>query len=222
MCILPQCSWFLRCLTKGQEEATQQLREQLCLTCCGQLLCVDSMLERHFHLSDCLSELAWWRASIHSTECCLNPNTVTSSHRDNHCFSCGIKQGGNTKSAGIQEPAGASSATAALQGPGCGAAWLRGCCLGSCWHVGLTVVHQQARLEVHRFGITGYGKGKERVLERERAIVLGAKVRGCLPWSDLGEGVAQGRCWDCPFLTCRRKMDGVSLFFPVRLPKEVT
>lgn len=36
----------------------------------------------------------------------------------------------------------------------------------------------QARLEVHRFGITGYGKGKERVLEQERAIMLGAKVRG--------------------------------------------
>lgn len=37
----------------------------------------------------------------------------------------------------------------------------------------------QARLEVHRFGITGYGKGKERLLERERAIMLGAQVRGC-------------------------------------------
>uniref|UniRef100_A0A8C9DFH0 Chromosome 1 open reading frame 131 n=1 Tax=Prolemur simus TaxID=1328070 RepID=A0A8C9DFH0_PROSS len=33
----------------------------------------------------------------------------------------------------------------------------------------------KARLEVHRFGITGYGKGKERVLEQERAIMLGAK-----------------------------------------------
>ena len=33
----------------------------------------------------------------------------------------------------------------------------------------------QARLEVHRFGITGYGKGKERVLEQERAIMLGAR-----------------------------------------------
>ncbi|XP_010620240.1 uncharacterized protein C1orf131 homolog isoform X2 [Fukomys damarensis] len=33
----------------------------------------------------------------------------------------------------------------------------------------------KARLEVHRFGITGYGKGRERVLERERAIMLGAK-----------------------------------------------
>jgi hypothetical protein len=39
------------------------------------------------------------------------------------------------------------------------------------------VVCLQARLEVHRFGITGYGKGKERVLEQERAIMLGAKVR---------------------------------------------
>ena len=35
----------------------------------------------------------------------------------------------------------------------------------------------QARLEVHRFGITGYGKGKERVLEQGRAIMLGAEVR---------------------------------------------
>ncbi|EHB11553.1 hypothetical protein GW7_00822 [Heterocephalus glaber] len=34
---------------------------------------------------------------------------------------------------------------------------------------------EKARLEVHRFGITGYGKGKERVLERERAIMLGAE-----------------------------------------------
>lgn len=32
-------------------------------------------------------------------------------------------------------------------------------------------------MEVHRFGITGYGKGKERVLEQGRAIMLGAKVR---------------------------------------------
>ncbi|XP_057609837.1 uncharacterized protein C1orf131 homolog [Chionomys nivalis] len=35
---------------------------------------------------------------------------------------------------------------------------------------------EKARLEVHRFGITGYGKGRERILERERAIVLGAKA----------------------------------------------
>ncbi|XP_010993721.1 uncharacterized protein C1orf131 homolog [Camelus dromedarius] len=34
---------------------------------------------------------------------------------------------------------------------------------------------EKARLEVHRLGITGYGKGKERVLEQERAIMLGAK-----------------------------------------------
>ncbi|XP_006146045.1 uncharacterized protein C1orf131 homolog [Tupaia chinensis] len=34
---------------------------------------------------------------------------------------------------------------------------------------------EKARVEVHRFGITGYGKGKERVLERERAIMLGAQ-----------------------------------------------
>uniref|UniRef100_A0A8C5NYV4 RIKEN cDNA 2810004N23 gene n=1 Tax=Jaculus jaculus TaxID=51337 RepID=A0A8C5NYV4_JACJA len=36
---------------------------------------------------------------------------------------------------------------------------------------------EKARLEVHRFGITGYGKGKERVLEQERAIMLGAKAQ---------------------------------------------
>lgn len=57
--------------------------------------------------------------------------------------------------------------------------------------LGLAVVPPQARLEVHRFGITGYGKGKERVLERERAIMLGAKVRGGR-WPGLGEGTAQG------------------------------
>ncbi|KAK2086060.1 hypothetical protein P7K49_035485 [Saguinus oedipus] len=34
---------------------------------------------------------------------------------------------------------------------------------------------EKARLEVHRFGIMGYGKGKERILEQERAIMLGAK-----------------------------------------------
>ncbi|MBZ3879395.1 hypothetical protein SUZIE_152775 [Sciurus carolinensis] len=34
---------------------------------------------------------------------------------------------------------------------------------------------EKARLEVHRFGIMGYGKGKERVLEQERAIMLGAE-----------------------------------------------
>ncbi|XP_036091482.1 uncharacterized protein C1orf131 homolog [Rousettus aegyptiacus] len=34
---------------------------------------------------------------------------------------------------------------------------------------------EKARLEVHRFGITGYGKGQERVLERERAVMLGAQ-----------------------------------------------
>ncbi|XP_036292225.2 uncharacterized protein C1orf131 homolog isoform X2 [Pipistrellus kuhlii] len=34
---------------------------------------------------------------------------------------------------------------------------------------------ERARLEVHRFGITGYGKGKARLLERERAIMLGAQ-----------------------------------------------
>lgn len=49
----------------------------------------------------------------------------------------------------------------------------------------------QARLEVHRFGITGYGKGKERVLEQERAIMLGAKVSSCLcfpPQTGYGKG----------------------------------
>lgn len=34
----------------------------------------------------------------------------------------------------------------------------------------------QARLEVHKFGITGYKKQEQRVWEQERAIMLGAKV----------------------------------------------
>ncbi|XP_065446557.1 uncharacterized protein C1orf131 homolog isoform X2 [Chrysemys picta bellii] len=33
----------------------------------------------------------------------------------------------------------------------------------------------KARLEVHRFGITGYEKKEQRILEQERAIMLGAK-----------------------------------------------
>ncbi|KFV53390.1 Uncharacterized protein C1orf131, partial [Gavia stellata] len=32
-----------------------------------------------------------------------------------------------------------------------------------------------ARLEVHKFGITGYKKQEQRVWEQERAIMLGAK-----------------------------------------------
>lgn len=52
----------------------------------------------------------------------------------------------------------------------CSLPWSFGAC------VGLICLCLQARLEVHRFGITGYGKGKERVLERERAIMLGAQV----------------------------------------------
>ncbi|KAG9347523.1 hypothetical protein JZ751_005091, partial [Albula glossodonta] len=34
---------------------------------------------------------------------------------------------------------------------------------------------EKARLEVHRFGITGYQKEQQRLFERERAIMLGAK-----------------------------------------------
>ncbi|XP_069463011.1 uncharacterized protein C1orf131 homolog isoform X2 [Ambystoma mexicanum] len=34
---------------------------------------------------------------------------------------------------------------------------------------------EKARLEVHRFGITGYKKEKQRTFEQERAIMLGAK-----------------------------------------------
>lgn len=34
---------------------------------------------------------------------------------------------------------------------------------------------EKARLEVHRFGITGYKKEEQRVFEQERAIMLGAK-----------------------------------------------
>ncbi|KFW80710.1 Uncharacterized protein C1orf131, partial [Manacus vitellinus] len=32
-----------------------------------------------------------------------------------------------------------------------------------------------ARLEVHKFGITGYKKHEQRIWEQERAIMLGAK-----------------------------------------------
>ncbi|XP_041108524.1 uncharacterized protein C1orf131 homolog isoform X2 [Polyodon spathula] len=35
---------------------------------------------------------------------------------------------------------------------------------------------EKARLEVHRFGITGYKKEQQRVFEQERAIMLGAKA----------------------------------------------
>ncbi|XP_009889788.1 PREDICTED: uncharacterized protein C1orf131 homolog [Charadrius vociferus] len=34
---------------------------------------------------------------------------------------------------------------------------------------------EKARLEVHKFGITGYKKQEQRVWEQERAIMLGAK-----------------------------------------------
>ncbi|XP_062894914.1 uncharacterized protein C1orf131 homolog [Mobula hypostoma] len=34
---------------------------------------------------------------------------------------------------------------------------------------------ERARLEVHRFGITGYKKEEQRILEQERAIMLGAR-----------------------------------------------
>lgn len=34
----------------------------------------------------------------------------------------------------------------------------------------------KARLEVHRFGITGYKKDQQRVFEQDRAIMLGARV----------------------------------------------
>ncbi|XP_013856171.1 uncharacterized protein C1orf131, partial [Austrofundulus limnaeus] len=35
---------------------------------------------------------------------------------------------------------------------------------------------EKARLEVHRFGITGYKKEQQRVFEQDRAIMLGARV----------------------------------------------
>ncbi|XP_039603612.1 uncharacterized protein C1orf131 homolog [Polypterus senegalus] len=38
-----------------------------------------------------------------------------------------------------------------------------------------TVSLEKARLEVHRFGITGYKKDQQRMLEQERAVMLGAK-----------------------------------------------
>lgn len=34
----------------------------------------------------------------------------------------------------------------------------------------------QARLEVHRFGITGFKKEQQRVFEQDRAVMLGARV----------------------------------------------
>ncbi|OXB65380.1 hypothetical protein ASZ78_017110 [Callipepla squamata] len=44
---------------------------------------------------------------------------------------------------------------------------------------------EKARLEVHRFGITGYEKQEQRIWERERAVMLGAKSEincsFCLP-----------------------------------------
>ncbi|XP_008592430.1 PREDICTED: uncharacterized protein C1orf131 homolog isoform X1 [Galeopterus variegatus] len=54
---------------------------------------------------------------------------------------------------------------------------------------------EKARLEVHRFGITGYGKGKERVLEQERAIMLGAKPpkNSCVNYKVLQEQIKQKR-----------------------------
>ncbi|XP_054678668.1 uncharacterized protein C1orf131 homolog isoform X2 [Grus americana] len=38
-----------------------------------------------------------------------------------------------------------------------------------------SVLLRTARLEVHKFGITGYKKQEQRVWEQERAIMLGAK-----------------------------------------------
>ncbi|RXN01345.1 hypothetical protein EOD39_7074 [Acipenser ruthenus] len=38
------------------------------------------------------------------------------------------------------------------------------------------VSNSKARLEVHRFGITGYKKEQQRVFEQERAVMLGAKA----------------------------------------------
>lgn len=91
-----------------------------------------------------------------------------------HCFSRESGQEATLRAA-VQEPGGVSSPQQL-----CGACVAER--LWGCWHSGLTVVRPQARLEVHRFGITGYGKGKERVLERERAIMLGAKVRKGSDW----------------------------------------
>lgn len=39
------------------------------------------------------------------------------------------------------------------------------------------VCSHQARLEVHRFGITGYKKEQQRVFEQDRAVMLGARVK---------------------------------------------
>ena len=40
----------------------------------------------------------------------------------------------------------------------------------------ICVCAHQARLEVHRFGITGYKKEQQRVFEQDRAVMLGARV----------------------------------------------
>ncbi|XP_027803760.2 40S small subunit processome assembly factor 1 [Marmota flaviventris] len=52
---------------------------------------------------------------------------------------------------------------------------------------------EKARLEVHRFGIMGYGKGKGRVLEQERAIMLGAKPpkKSYVNYKDLQEQIKE-------------------------------
>lgn len=79
----------------------------------------------------------------------------------------------------------------------------------------------QARLEVHRFGITGYGKGKERLLERERAIMLGAQVRGCfclISRQDTyrkGENPGQGRGGVTGRSLQNKKMVSLGFIFPV-------
>lgn len=44
------------------------------------------------------------------------------------------------------------------------------------WSEWCVCLHQ-ARLEVHRFGITGYKKEQQRVFEKDRAVMLGARVR---------------------------------------------
>lgn len=86
----------------------------------------------------------------------------------------------------------------------------------------------QARLEVHRFGISGYGKGKERVLEQERAIMLGAKVRGChcLPSVDRiqeEEIPGQGRTGVTERSLQNKKLLSLGFFSPLdfSLPKTV-
>ncbi|XP_068610088.1 uncharacterized protein C1orf131 homolog isoform X2 [Brachionichthys hirsutus] len=52
---------------------------------------------------------------------------------------------------------------------------------------------EKARLEVHRFGITGYKKEQQRVFEQDRAIMLGARPpkKGCVNYKILQQQIKE-------------------------------